>query len=320
MSGGSRGSRSLWRILVVAALASCPARAELPQGAPAYRLEPRQLAAGVYVIEGAVEDFSRANGCNIINTGFIVTAAGVVVINTGPSRRYGEAQRAAIARVTDRPVRQVLNLNLHPDYFFGNQAYADVPTVAFGGTIAGMRREGGAYADNLYRLCGDWMKGTESTPARQTVAPGELEIGGRRLAIIRLQGHTDDDMVVIDRESGVAFAGGLVFMDRTPTTPHARLPEWLAALDALEREPIRTLVPSHGHVRPDRAGIAQTRDYLGWLEQSFRTAAAAGLELNEVLASPVPGRFAGLAALRDEYPRNVFHLYPRYERRALGEQ
>jgi hypothetical protein len=36
-----------------------------------YRLKPRLLAPNTWVIEGAVEDFSRANGCNIINTGFI---------------------------------------------------------------------------------------------------------------------------------------------------------------------------------------------------------------------------------------------------------
>jgi hypothetical protein len=37
-----------------------------------YRLRARELAPGVYVVEGANADFSPANGCNIINTGFIV--------------------------------------------------------------------------------------------------------------------------------------------------------------------------------------------------------------------------------------------------------
>ncbi|HAW39797.1 MAG TPA: MBL fold metallo-hydrolase, partial [Pseudomonas sp.] len=46
-------------------------------------------------------------GGNIVNTGFIVTDSGVVVIDSGPSRRYGEAMREAIARVTDRPIIKV---------------------------------------------------------------------------------------------------------------------------------------------------------------------------------------------------------------------
>ena len=88
-----------------------------------YRLKPRRIAENTWVIEGAVADFSRANGCNIINTAFIDTGDGVLVVNTGPSRLYGEQQRRAIAAVTPQPVRRVLNLNLHPDYFFGNQAW-----------------------------------------------------------------------------------------------------------------------------------------------------------------------------------------------------
>jgi len=30
-------------------------------------------------------------------------------------------------------------------------------------TLFNTLTEGGAYADNLYRLCGDWMRGTELT-------------------------------------------------------------------------------------------------------------------------------------------------------------
>ena len=120
-----------------------------------YRLEPRRIAEHTWVIEGAVEDFSRGNGCNIINTAFIATGDGVVVINTGPSRLYGEQQRRAIAKVTSEPVRQVLNLNLHPDYFLGNQAWADRPTMTLPGTLAGMQKEGATYEDCVFHAMAD---------------------------------------------------------------------------------------------------------------------------------------------------------------------
>jgi hypothetical protein len=86
-----------------------------------YRLEPKLIAPDTYVFEGAVEHFTLKNGGNILNTGFIVTEAGVVVIQTGPSRRYGEEMRAAIAKVTERPILKVFVSNQHPDYFLGSQ-------------------------------------------------------------------------------------------------------------------------------------------------------------------------------------------------------
>ena len=286
-----------------------------------YRLRARELAPGVYVVEGANADFSPANGCNIINTGFIVGDSGVLVINTGPSRLYGEQLRALIGRTTGQPVAAVLQLNLHPDYFLGNQAFADVPRWATAATIAGIRRESAAYETNLYRLCGDWMKGTESLPPEReldaAVRGGQWQVGGRSFDLRELQGHTASDLVLVDRSSGVAFVGGLVFARRVPTTPHADLPAWLKSLDALQAMALKTVVPSHGPVHADGSGLAGTRAYLQWLDGHFRHAADAGWDMNELLRTPVPSAFRDWAAWDTEYVRNVAHLYPRYERAAL---
>jgi len=313
------------------ALACCmPAMAQPTGTAPDtarldYRLQPRQIAPGTWVIEGAVADFLPANGCNIINTAFIATGDGVIVINTGPSRLYGEQQRRAIAAtlaaVTPQPVRRVLNLNLHPDYFFGNQAWDGVPTQALAGSIAGMQAEGESYADNLYRLCGGWMRGTQATPARQALEPGSFTLGDHRLELRRLQGHTGDDLVLLDHSTGVLFAGGLVFADRVPTTPHADPAQWLHTLDLLaqwqRQGQFKQLVPSHGPVDQGLQGIAQTRDWLRWLTGWMQDSAQQGLDLSELLRMPVPERFAGWAAQPAELHRSLAQWYPAYERRAL---
>jgi len=274
--------------LLLAAAAGAHAQAALDYG-----LRPREIAPGVLVIEGAVADFSRANGCNIINTGVIHTREGTLVINTGVSRLYGEQQRQALAHLP--PVRAVLQLNLHPDYFLGNQAWADLPTLALPGTRRGMQAMAKTYEDNLYRLCGDWMRGTQAEPARQDLLPAHELLPGAALYWQRLSGHTPDDLVVLEERSGVLFAGGLVFADRVPTVP-------------------RTVVPSHGPVHAGSLGMDQTLDWLQWLDQRLRESAAQGLDLAEVLRLGIPARFAHWAALEAEYARSVIYLYPRYER------
>lgn len=290
-----------------------------------YQLQARALAPGVYVVEGTNADFSPANGCNVINTGFIETDAGVLVINTGPSRLYGEQLRALIGRTTRQPVAQVLHLNLHPDYFLGNQAFADVPRRATAETHAGIAREASSYESNLYRLCGDWLKGTETVAPDTLQRPGRWTLGKRHFELRAYQGHTASDLVLVDVTSGVAFVGGLAFADRIPTTPHADLARWLASLDQLDADlrallpdhTLRYVVPSHGPVRADTTALQQTRHYLSWLDRTFAQAAQTGQEMVDVLQTPMPPEFQGWAALKTEFTRNVVHLYPRYEAQSL---
>src|SRR5574343_1470490 len=196
-----------------------------------YRLEAQSVAPDVYVFVGQNADFDTVNGGNIVNTGFIVGPQGVVVIDSGPSLRYGQQMRQAIARVTDQPIALVINTHHHPDHFLGNQAFADAPIGALAETREGIARDGNAFAENLYRMSGDWMQGTEAVAPGRTLQAGPLDVAGRRLRLVALDGHTGADLVVVDEASGVVIAGDLVFHDRAPTTPHADVGHWLAALD-----------------------------------------------------------------------------------------
>ena len=67
----------------------------------------------------------------------------------------------------------------------------------------------------------------------------------------------------------------------------------------------------------DAAPIRQTRAWLTWLQTAMRDAAAAGLDMNEVLARPLPAEFAGMAQGSSEYRRSVGHLFPAAEIEAL---
>jgi len=300
-------------LLMFAFCLTLPAYAELR-----YTLQPRQIADDVWLLEGSTDNFDKANGGNIVNTGFIVTAAGVVVIDSGPSRRYGEAMRAAIASVTDRPVIKLLLTHHHPDHVLGNQAFADVPIAALAGTTELLREQGNAMAENMYRLVGDWMRGTEVVLPSETLAPGTLEIGGRSLRLLALRGHTGADLAILDESSGVLFAGDILFYQRALTTPNSPgLDVWLEDLDTLEALPWKRLVAGHGPVADDAEPFVQMRDYLGWLDGLLREAANGGADMNEVIQSPIPERFAGISLTRYELIRSVSHLYPRYEAMAL---
>ncbi len=298
-----------WMLLLALCGCALLARADLD-----YDLQPRQIADGVWLVEGSTANFDRDNGGNILNTGFIVGEAGVLVIDSGPSRRYGEALRQAIAAVTDQPVVRVLLTHHHPDHAFGNQAFADVPIAALAGTTELLHEQGDVMAENLYRLVGDWMRGTEVVLPSEALEAGVLQLGNRRLRLLALSGHTGADLAILDESSGVLFAGDLVFYQRALTTPGTPgLDTWLADLDRLQALPWRQIVPGHGPLASDAAPFAQMRDYLGWLDGLMRGGAERGAEMNELIRAPIPARFAGVSLSRYELIRSVSHLYPRYE-------
>lgn len=265
-----------------------------------YRLQPVKIADNTWALIGSTEDITRGNGGNIVNTAFVVTRDGVVVIDSGPSRRYGEQMRAAIAQVTKQPVIRVFNTHHHPDHFLGNQAY-----------------DGGAFADNMYRMAGDWASGTEPQVADEDVRPGRWSAGGHEFELIALEGHTAGDLAILDRTTGTLFTGDLVFLDRAPTTPHASVPRWLATLDALSRLGAKRTLPGHGPVHEGSAGIDMTREWLRWLDQTLAQAAGSGMDMAEVMRLPLPARFERMPLARSEFERSVTHLYAGYEQRAM---
>lgn len=287
-----------------------------------YALKARAVAADVHAFIGRSEDFNTVNGGNIVNTGFIVGREGLIVIDTGPSLRYGRQMRRAIAEVSGQPVVLAINTHHHPDHFLGNQAYADTAIGALPATAQGIAAEGNAFAENLFRLSGDWLRGTEVVAPNRSLVAGALEVAGRRLRLIVLDGHTGADLAVYDEKSGILFTGDLVFNGRAPTTPHADIGHWLRALDQLEAiagEPgFVALVPGHGEIARDAAPIRQTRAWLSWLQTTMREAAEAGLEMNELLARPLPAAFADLPLAAGEYRRSVSHLFPAAEQEALS--
>lgn len=302
------------RFLLIALACLClPALADLQ-----YHLQPRQIADGTWLVEGSTDNFGKDNGGAIVNVAFIDTGDGVLVIDTGPSKRYGEALRVLIQQTTGKPVKRVLLTHHHPDHVLGNQAFTDVPIGALAGTGKLLKEQGNAMAENMYRLVGDWMRGTEVVLPTETVEPGIVQMGSHRLRLVGLRGHTGADLAILDESTGVLFAGDIVFYQRALTTPNSPgLDVWLGDLDTLEKLPWKLIVPGHGPIATDAAPFAQMRDYLGWLDNVMRDGIAQGADMNDLLRTPIPERFAGVSLTRYELIRSVSHLYPRYEQKAL---
>jgi len=278
-----------------------------------YDLSPKSVADGIWMLEGSTDYFSMENGGGIVNCAILEGDSGLIVVDTGPSRRYGEAMLDALGNMSGKSVATVINTHHHPDHFFGNQVFTDMPIRALSETGALAAEQGEDFADNMYRILGDWMRGTEVVPPNQSLAPGSISIAGRELEVIPLSGHTEADLALLDVKTGVLIAGDLAFLDRAPTTPSADLSKWRDSLDHLDGLEASAVIPGHGPFDPALSSLAQTRAYIDWIETALRDAAGEGLDMVEVMELPLPKVFAEMGAQPEEFHRSVSHLFPDIE-------
>lgn len=290
-------------------------RAETFAGRYAPRAEP--IAEGVWMVRGADAPILFENGGMIANSAILSTDEGAVLFDPGVSLDHGRALGTLARQVTGKAVGRVYVSHLHPDHALGAAAFDPAIVHALPATRADLERDGGGFSDAMYRLLSDWMKGTHVVLPLGDVTEGAASFGGRAFRLFAMQGHSAGDLVLLDERTGTLLAGDLVFHDRAPSTPHADLAKWRAALDRLKAVPHMALVPGHGPLDRDGSAIAQTRDWLDWLEATLAQAVADGLDMTEAGELPIPERFAGLKVARYELQRSVSHLYPGLEARLL---
>lgn len=283
-----------------------------------YGLMPSEVADGVYVLWGDQAALTPENGAAVGNSGFIVGDEAVLVIDCGPTRKYAEQQLAAIAAVTDRPVRHMVITHHHPDHAFGLSAYNahGADTVMHRAAQPLLHRDGPFLLDQITTLVGeDWTEGTEIADAGRLIDSDEtIDLGGRVVEIIAYaNGHTPGDLVVLDRATGTLFAGDLVFVGRAATVPHADVPTWLGQLDDMAGRGWTQLIPGHGPAITEPVALAPLKDYLAFLEDHARSAIDRGETLAEAMEVTIPDRFRGLALIDAEFPRSMFALFEKYE-------
>ncbi len=314
----SAGWCARWRSLAtavigVACVAGSWAGSPPAQPTPA----PILLAPGVYMLAGLDGDPDADNLGRVGNSGFIVGDSGVIAIDLGTSARHGKAILAAIASVTDKPVKLALITHTRQEFLFGAAAFRErgipVRMQRKAAQLMATRCEG--CLKTLRKLLGDdEMAGTAMFEPDQLFDDGHrLDLIGRPVTVI-YRGHSSGpgDIAVLDERSGVLFAGGLVDVNHIPDIQDGRLPEWLDALAALSRDKVNIVVGGHGPATT-AAGLTLTHRYLTQLETRVRELLQSDTPLSEVAAAAAMPEFEAWSHYDSTQRRNASILFVRME-------
>ncbi|MGV3571144.1 MAG: MBL fold metallo-hydrolase [Ramlibacter sp.] len=303
-------------LLLAATLAAAQAEAPRP-------VAVQQVSPSAWYAEGAAAMGSPANRNFISNAGFIVTPAGVVVIDALGSPQLARELIAEIRRVAGKPVTHVVVTHYHADHVYGLQEFRRQ-----GAKIIAHRagREYLLSATAAARLevsrteLAPWIDAaTQLVEADQWIdARTELDLGGTRIVLQPVgTAHTPEDLVVLLPGERVLFAGDIVFRGRLPFVGQADSGQWIKALDVLLAMDAAVVVPGHGPMSTSaREDLELTRDYLTFLRQAMGRAAREMEPFEEAYARVDWSRFEHLPLFRAANRMNAYNTYLLMERQA----
>jgi quinoprotein relay system zinc metallohydrolase 2 len=303
----------LLRAVTLAAVISVSgyARGETPP------LAVTEIAPGIFVHNGVLQDASGANDDEIANIGFVIGNTAVAVIDPGGSDHEGLMLRAAIRAHTGLPIRYVIMTHVHPDHIFGASAFRDDHPEFIGhAKLPGALAQRGAYyLRRLHETLGSEANGSEVVPPTVLVSSRlELDLGGRRLVVeARGPAHTDTDLTIFDEKTSTFWLADLLFVDRIPVIDGS-LVGWLDELRKVMAIPAARAVPGHGPISASwPQAAAPEQRYLETVLRETRAAIKAGIDIADAYRHVAQSERTHWLLFDDYHARNVTASYKELE-------
>jgi glyoxylase-like metal-dependent hydrolase (beta-lactamase superfamily II) len=291
------------------------------------RIELQPVAPGVWMARGSGGEVDPANRGRIGNAAVIAGPRGALVIDSGVSRRHGQALLEAARRVVTQPLRALLLTHVRQEAVFGAAAFQDagLPVAMHPAAARLMRARCEGCLKTLQRVLGAAeMAGSRVVVPDRLVEAGDAALGaliGRPLRLLafgpQAQSSGPGDLAVWDEASGTLVAGGLLDAETVPDVQDADFAGWRQALAALAHLPgLRQIVPGHGPLAPP-VQIGRIAAYLDALEARTAALLAAGTPLSEVADATDLPAFAAWDQYDTVHRRNASIVYLRQERELL---
>ena len=278
-----------------------------------------KVAENLYAIVGPLGQRSEANAGLNANYGFVVTASGVILIDSGASSHSAAMLEQAVKAVTSKPIKWVLNTGAQDHRWLGNSYFAKrgAEIHAMVGTVKTQQASAQQQLDNLKRFIGGQLAGTTPFYATRTHQPPEQEvvIEGVRIQWIETNAHYPGDTMIHFPDTSVVLTGDLVYVDRIlGVLPQSNVRKAQAAFRRLMALNPKHVVPGHGRVTDLAQAKRETGDYYDFLIANVGNAARNMDSISETLDKfAMPAQFMGLENFADLHRANMNRVFVDFE-------
>lgn len=246
-----------------------------------------KIADNVYSYVGQ-KDASPAHSF-AANAGIVIGRDGILVVDTLISAKEGQRFLADIRKVSDKPIKYVINTHTHLDHAFGNGVFAKLGAVVISHDADRryMEKTGAEILKNSgnYGLKPEDMTGTEIVYPSLTFSERmTIDLGGESVELIRMgPSHTEGSLIVYLPAKKLAFAGDILFTDFHPYLADGDIPGWIRALDAMIAMDVDLIVPGHGPLS-GKKDLREMKEYLLLFDAKARELAASSQDADAIAA------------------------------------
>jgi len=239
-------------------------------------------------ITGPIYSFTNT----MSNSSALVGDEGVLLIDSGGSAQEAQQCLAAIAKLTPKPVRLLVNTHWHFDHVNGNEAFGAQGATIIGQTAMRSRMVAG----KVKALPGfpsiTYEREALAAPAITFDRELTLNFGGEEILLVHPaagEAHTDGDIVVYFRHANVVAMGDLYFQGLYPYIDVGS-GGWIDGIVAACREVLgriddkTVIIPGHGPAT-DKAHLEAYVAMLSDISAKVTALVRAGKTLDEVKAA-----------------------------------
>ena len=274
-----------------------------------YHLKPYPITKGVSCFFGLPSQVSYVNGGNMVNSCYVETSEGYIVIDSGPTYQYAQASYSIMKKIKNLPVKYVINTSSEEVHILGNDFYKEQGAIILGPQNYKRHFTEGAELSLATKLSQDAFYNTRLTPLDIYLEQDKQIILGNFQFNIKLIKDDNEHLVITVPKKKILFSGDMIYNNRLLSFNNNRsIRVWRAGLRELKLLDWKDTVSSHG-LMTRRSAFKNTESYLALLENEVKESLSRKETKEEAINSILLSSFSEDKLYSFWHPKNVASVY-----------